>query len=90
MATNKNKMWIVETRFGFTKIGRDPKKDPKASKEAIKGRLWFSASRSLCYIPVFTNRKEAQKFARRIKSKIPDRQPRLREVEFYKGEMEVD
>jgi hypothetical protein len=90
MTSNKNRMWIVETRFGFTKIGRDPKKDPKASKEAIKGRLWFSASRSLGYVPIFTNRKEAQKFARRIKSKIPDRQPSLIEVEFYKGEMEAD
>lgn len=89
MATNENKMWLVETQEGVACIGRDPEKDPKASAKAQKGHFWFYASKSLGYPVIFKDKATAQKFAtsaRRTKLRRVKR--RVLEVEFYKGEME--
>ena len=88
MPANKNKMWIVETNEGIAYIGRDPKRDPKATAEANKGYFWNWASKSLGYPVVFKEKKTAQKFARRVRKGCP--KGAVIEVEFYKGEMEED
>ena len=90
MPANKNKMWIVETNNGIAYIGRDPKKDSKATAEAEKGKFWNWASKSLGYPVVFKDKKEAQKFARRARKAFTVSKAYVTEVEFYKGEMEAD
>lgn len=90
MTTDKNRMWIVETAQGIAYIGRDPKKDPKATAEANKGYYWSWASKSLGYPVVFKEKKMAQKFARRVRKAFTVDKAVVIEVEFYKGEMGVD
>lgn len=90
MPANKNKMWIVETNEGIAYIGRDPKRDPKATAEANKGYFWNWASKSLGYPVVFKEKKTAQKFARRVRKAFTVDKAAVIEVEFYKGEMEGD
>ena len=96
MTSNKNRMWIVEIKNngiaydGIAYIGRDPKRDPKAIAKADKGKFWGWASKSLGYPVVFKDKKEAQKFARRARKAFTVSKAYVTEVEFYKGEMEVD
>jgi hypothetical protein len=90
MKTTEDRMWIVETNNGIAYIGRDPKKDPKATAKAVKGEFWNAASKSLGYRVVFKNKAEAQKFMRRTRRSRTVEAARILEVEFYKGEMEVD
>ncbi len=88
MATDKNRMWIVETAQGIAYIGRDPKKDSKATAGAEKGKFWNWASISLGYPVIFKNKKDALKFARRARQSRTADNAHILEVEFYKGEME--
>ena len=89
MKTKKeNRMWIVDTNNGIAYIGRDPKKDPKATAGAEKGQFWNAASVSLGYLPIFKNKKDALKFARRARQSRTADNAHILEVEFYKGEME--
>ena len=97
MSANKNKMWIVEIKNngiaydGIAYIGRDPKRDPKATAKADnKGKFLGWASKSLGYPVVFKDKKEAQKFARRARKAFTVSKAYVTEVEFYKGEMEGD
>ncbi len=92
MTTNKNRlknrMWIVETNNGIAYIGRDPKKDSKATAEAEKGKFWNWASVSLGYPVIFKNKADAKKFARRARKSMTVHKASVIEAEFYKDEME--
>ena len=88
MATNENKMWVVKTATGIAYIGRDPKKDSKATADAQKGKYLDWATASLGYPVIFKNIADGRKFAKLASD--TGYPAVVIEVEFYKGEMEAD
>ena len=78
---NKKGMWIVVTENGVSFIGRD-------GKEAQKGKFWNWASNSLGYPPIFKQKSDALRFAKKIREQsVTAKTARIVEVEFYKGEL---
>lgn len=75
------RMWMVETENGIAYIGRD-------APGAQKGHFWNYATKGLGYPPIFIHKKDALKFARKIrKTSTTAKHTEIVEVEFYKGEL---
>ena len=82
----EQKMWIVVTDNGMAYIGRKGSKVPEGTDAT--GCFWNWGSRSLAYIPLFQDKRDASRFARKARKSRTVRKAEIIELETYKGELD--